>query len=69
MKKGDKVICIDVDEIDSLELYKVYQISDCLTTRYLIILNIEGLEQWYRQSRFISLSEYRKQKLEKINKL
>jgi len=70
MKIGDKVICIDYDGqiyTYKLEKYKMYTIDDIKydysSVRYYIIL-----EEPYRFSpdRFISLKEYRKQKIQKI---
>lgn len=72
-KIGDKVIFIKESyEEDSWKLinYNLYQISRVFTyinTLYAVKNNKGKETAWYNERDFISLKEYRKQKLKKIN--
>ena len=75
-KPGDRVICIDISDSDNLTYKKVYTVLDDtfngsktmeeLGFDFIIIRNDKNLILCYLTLRFISLKEYRKQKLEKI---
>ena len=68
---GDKVVCINIDDLIysgvKLTLYKIYNVVNTNETVNTVSIkddndNIKGLYQ----SRFISLKEYRKQKINEI---
>ena len=71
MKAGDKVVCINnIDNDDNsniLKKGKVYIIKNNIGDH----INVDGeysyYEYFYSKNKFISLKEFRKQKLEKIN--
>jgi len=78
-KVGESIICVDVenesykyrgvvlqkDNITSVTIGKIYTVieSDEFETS---VLDNRGIKRKYRASRFISLLQYRKQKIEKI---
>jgi len=64
---GDKVVCIKDDASSYLELKKhnTYTIKKIGVSVYPYIL-IEEIPGWYHLERFISLVEYRKNKILKI---
>jgi hypothetical protein len=78
MKKGDNVVCInDTDvkfNIKGITIGKIYKITkiyegeDYDEEESYGIVDDNGHRKGYFSYRFISLKEYRKQKLEKINK-
>jgi len=65
-KAGDKVVCIDNEYNTSLELHKEYEIIKEWPYDNNIVINHNGINTLYRESLFISLVEYRKQKIQKI---
>ena len=66
-KIGDKIVCMDNGMASLLVLHKTYEIYwyDEKTKMVRIIDNFNRLGD-YSDMRFILLTEYRKQKLEKI---
>lgn len=66
-KPGDKVICIDINNLSKSSLLKLNHmyIVDLYWKDYIGIDTEEGYFE-YLDTRFISLKEYRKQKLLKI---
>jgi len=72
-KPGDRIVCIDVSEdTTTYEPYKnlkkhnsyiIRQYGDYFNTKSVKLFNIEGV---FRDSRFISIKEYRKLKLNKL---
>jgi len=70
MKIGDKVACIDNTEY-RLELYKNYTIRviavDALTN-YQTYLQIDNFNNYFNINKFLTILEYRKQKLLKLKK-
>jgi hypothetical protein len=72
MKIGDKVICVDVGVITRLELNKIYTIDNILGLHDGVISQILLKEidfVYYKQSRFISLKENRKLKLQNVENI
>ena len=72
MINGDKVICVDADNITRLELNKIYTIDNMLgrfdnVTPQILLKEIEHV--YYKQSRFVSLKEYRKIKLKNVESI
>ena len=67
-KPGDRVICIDISDSDNLTYKKVYTVLDviCDYKDYVDILDDNGNQNTFYKKRFISLKDYRKQKLNKI---
>jgi len=71
MKIGDKVVCIDVGNIKKLKQYQIYIIQDIID-EYGVIPQIKLNEVdyiYYKQSRFVSLKEYRKIKLQNVKSI
>lgn len=69
MRIGDKVICINCNGYYRSELYKVYTIRHiCVNvrTRCPIYLQVDSLRDYFPIDRFITVPEYRKQKLLKL---
>ena len=75
IKVGDKLICIDDSPIIpaygksvkvSLTKYKCYDVVEIYSNFLWMIVNDDGEKSSYNHDRFVSLLEYRKQKLEKI---
>ena len=67
---GDKVVCINNKDLDinvKLTPYKIYVIYDSAVASA-TIKDDNGYDKDLFQSRFISLKEYRKQKINKIIK-
>lgn len=72
MVKGDKVVCIDVGNIKKLNQYQIYTIYDILTEFDSVVPQIRLIETgyvYYKISRFISLNEYRKLKLQNVENI
>jgi hypothetical protein len=72
MIKGDKVVCIDVGNIKKLNQYQIYTIYDILTEFDSVVPQIRLIETgyvYYKISRFISLNEYRKIKLQNVENI
>ena len=74
MKKGDRVICIDnnisTTRILDLTLGKIYTIFDfgkSMNEKIIYIIDDSGTNYGYYEKRFITLSEQRRLKLEKLN--
>ena len=76
MNIGDRVVCIRADKgFDSLTIGKEYNIINIAedsgmyssTGIYIDVRNDRGFIRSYYYSKFISIKEYRKQKLDKIN--
>jgi len=69
MKTGDKIVCISNILSHGLKLYNTYVISDIVCDNYGIItyMRIDGEFFRYYPHRFITLNEYRKQKLINLN--
>ena len=62
-KVGDQIVCLNnIDCENNLKLNKIYIVS----TSQLHYIAVEGIYNVLNSNRFISLVEYRKQKLEKI---
>lgn len=69
MDINDKVVCINCDELVRLDLYQTYTIKNILTEKDNVIPQILLFEIdtiYYKRERFISLNEFRKQKLNKL---
>lgn len=69
MDINDKVVCINCDELVRLELYQTYTIKNILAEKDNVIPQILLFEIdtiYYKRERFISLNEFRKQKLNKL---
>jgi hypothetical protein len=64
-KTGDKVVCVD-NEYSSLELHKVYEITKDWINDKDVVISHKGINTLFRSYLFISLLEYRKQKIQKI---
>lgn len=69
MNINDKVVCINCDELVKLELYQIYTIKNILTEKdnvrpQILLFEIDMI--YYKRERFISLNEFRKQKLNKL---
>lgn len=72
MKIGDKVVCIDVGNIKKLKQYQTYIIQDIIDELDGVIPQIKLNEVdhiYYKQSRFVSLKEYRKIKLQNVKSI
>ena len=70
MKVGDNIVCVDVDDLDKncLTMGKIYRVKHCFDyTNGVGIIDNKGANRGYYLNRFISLSENRKLKLNKIN--
>ena len=79
MKKGDKVVFINEDvnylpePIRHLTVGKVYEILTMLVnysnplTHIILIKDDKGIRVGIQEDWFVTLKEYRKQKLEKLN--
>ena len=66
-KIGDKIICIEDSDVRFLELNNIYTILDIdIIYAVVYIKNENNFITDYNIERFISLKEYRKQKLQKI---
>lgn len=76
-KVGDKVVCVrngSLDEINNLfgdksfclTLHKTYTVVDIKDVSTISIINDNDYYQSFNNVRFISLLDFRKQKLEKI---
>ena len=72
---GDKVVCIDRERTSlpvKLTLNKIYDVISIQTTSSagfissVAIIDDDGQERHLFQSRFVSLKEYRKQKLKRV---
>jgi len=81
MKKGDKVVCID-DEGEKLTFGKIYIVVERQANVYFLesyenyvipevifINNDDNIFGVYLQERFITLKDFRKQKLSNLNKI
>lgn len=69
MNINDKVVCINCDELVKLELYQIYTIKNILTEKdnvrpQILLFEIDMI--YYKLERFISLNQFRKQKLNKL---
>ena len=65
-----KVICIKNNCVEKLfELYKVYEVIETFRTEPIYLLDINNHGYFGGSSEFITLKEYRKRKLEKLNSL
>lgn len=67
-----KIVCVNNDKCAYLTLYKEYKIYDESFYRYdsyVVIKNDNDLFCEYEKDRFIGIKEYRKQKLDKINRV
>ena len=62
-KVGDKVVCVNNEGDVGLTMGKIYIIT---STHETIVVNDLNEDVGYFEYRFISLQEYRKQKIEKI---
>jgi hypothetical protein len=68
-KVGDKIVCVNNLSFECfnlefmLELYNIYTVSSILKPNFLLI---EETNIIFKDDRFISLKEFRKQKLNKI---
>jgi hypothetical protein len=72
MKICDKVVCIDVGNIKKLKQYQTYIIQDIIDELDGVIPQIRLIETgyvYYKISRFISLNEYRKIKLQNVENI
>lgn len=66
-KIGDKIICIHDSNVKFLKLNNIYTILDIdIIYAVVYIKNENNFITDYHIERFISLKEYRKQKLQKI---
>jgi len=65
-KKGDKVVCINNVGLHNLKENKIYTVSQIIYSYDAIKVN--GIMSLYTITRFISLIEYKRRKLEKICK-
>lgn len=76
-KRGDKVILIDIDGIDdqdfwcSIKLYEEYEIEEYaeytkLNGELKSVTILKGVSGAFHGSRFISIMDYRKQKINKL---
>jgi len=71
-KKGDKVVLIDDDDLDILvELYGVYTVESYvdkspIMNKFTPLIILEGVSAAFAGERFISLVQFRKQKIEKL---
>ena len=71
---GDKIVCINTGSLHNvpfdksycLTLYKTYTVIYRKTESTISIMNDQNLQQPFSDVRFIPLTEYRKQKLQKI---
>jgi len=69
-KIGDKVVCVSGIKTNkgNLENYKEYIISYISDDSFQSCLKVEGIEFGFLNSRFITLKEYRKNKLNNLLK-
>lgn len=63
MKVGDKVVCVDDTNINNILLYNIYTIYSIIDDDQFLLPNFGC----YRSTRFISMQEYRRLKLNTIN--
>jgi hypothetical protein len=66
MKKGDRIVCLDVEFINLLSIGKIYYVIKVEAYVAVLIHNDNDNKTWYKQNRFIHLKEYRKMKLQKL---
>ena len=77
MKKGDKIVCINVDEMSAfngvykksvkkIKENKIYTIVDKGHSYDLLLKEVPGI--FYLSERFVSLQQYRIMKLKKLKK-
>lgn len=65
-KKGDSVVCINIDTAKSLKLNKTYIIKE-LSDDAIEAIKLEGISNtWFWSGRFVLLKKVREDKLEKI---
>jgi hypothetical protein len=65
-----KVICINNTNMEKLfDLYKVYEVLSTFKTEPIYLLDVNDKGYWGDSRNFLTLKEYRKQKLEKLNSL
>ena len=78
-KAGDRVVCISIDELKNrrehigdqnftLELYKVYTVKRYSDHMNHFIMVVDNLHNIYTNDRFVTLSEFRKKKIESLYK-
>lgn len=72
-KKGDKVVLIDDDDLDILgvELYGVYTVDSYVDespvmNKFTPLIILDGISAAFAGERFVSVVEFRKQKLDKL---
>ena len=70
MEKDEKIICINTDGDDYLELFKIYTASIISNSdsEYVFLKIKDGYFKRYEQKNFITLLDSRKQKINKIKK-
>jgi len=72
-KVGDKIVCnnniilLDI-EIPELEIGKIYIVGRVVSNSHDMIFLKDCHQMMWSSNRFISIKEFRKQKLEKLNK-
>jgi hypothetical protein len=72
VKKGDRIVCVDISDASKLKLNSIYTIENYLDKNdgcipQILLQEIEDI--YYKSERFVGLRELRKQKLMKIKKL
>lgn len=78
MKTGDIIVCINTKrnpyfliegDLEDLTIGKFYKILGSLISNKVLISNDKGLIRHYNSGRFISLKEFRKEKILKLEKI
>lgn len=55
--------------IENITLYKEYTIISKIRNKMIVIINDEGNHRNFKQHRFLTIKQYRKEKIEKLNSL
>jgi Golgi nucleoside diphosphatase len=69
-KVGDRIVCVYIeDDGEYLVLNKVYVVAEIFALSNIICIKVEGIDEYFFVRRFISLKEYRRRKLNKLERI
>lgn len=63
---GEKVVCINNESMNRITINKIYEVTKNTNYYSYYIINDVGKEMGYYKYRFITLKEYRKQKISNL---
>ena len=60
---GEYVVCIDNESVNKITINKIYEVTFSTNNNMYCVIDDDGRKSNYFTDRFISLKEYRKQKI------